>query len=64
MAGTARSGLFHFRHCVMFWLSYVKYGIMAYPAIAVILYQMDIMAEYHGISIFEPEQDVLGFLCE
>jgi hypothetical protein len=48
----------------MFWLSYVKYGIMAYPAIAVILYQMDIMAEYHGISIFEPEQDVLGFLCE
>ena len=62
MTGSARPGLFHFRHCIMFWLFYVEYGIMAYPAVVVILTLMVMMAESLGIGVFEFEENVLGFL--
>jgi len=64
MAGAAGSGLFHVSHGEMFGLFYIEYGVVTNPAVVVIFFQMDIMAENHRFGIFEPEQDVFGFFCK
>jgi len=63
VTGAARFGFFHLRHGEMPGLSNIEYCIMTNPAIVVIFRQMDIMAEYHRVGVFDFEQDVLRFFC-
>jgi len=62
MAGTARLGLFHFRHGEALALLQIVNGVVTNPAIVVIFTEVNVMAEYHRISVGETVLDVLGFL--
>jgi len=63
VAGAARFGFFHLRHGEMSDLFNIEYRIVTNPAIVAILRQMDIMAEYHRVGVFQLEQDVFRFFC-
>ena len=61
MTGTARPGLFHLRHGVVPGLFYVEDGIVTNSAIVAILFQVDVVTEYHRIGVSEFERDVFRF---
>jgi hypothetical protein len=58
VAGAAGLGLFHISHRVAGFLFQVEQGVVANPAVVVIFFQVNIVAEYDRIGIFEGVLDV------
>lgn len=61
VASAAGFGFLHFGHCEMFSLFQVVDGVMADSAVVVIFFEVEFMAEYYWIGIFERKADIFGF---
>ncbi len=61
MACTAGFGFLHFRHGIVFFVSQVEDCIVAYSAIVIVFFEVQLVTEHDRISVFETEFDVLGF---